>query len=73
MSIYLQTIREALARTGRAGAADPRHVEAWMRLEHGCLDGLSRQQFTEEVTIALQCVAAAPAADSEALAASFGL
>ncbi len=73
MSIYPQMIREAMARAGREGAADPRHIEAWMRIEHGCLDGLSRQQFTEEVTIALQCVAAAPAADSEALAASFGL
>ncbi len=73
MNHYQQVIREAMACSGRVGAADPRHIEAWMRIEHGCLDGLSRQQFTEEVTIALQCVAAAPAADSEALAASFGL
>lgn len=71
--MYQQMIREALARTGCVGAADPRHVEAWMRLEHGCLDGLSRQQVTEEVTIALQCIAGGPTADSEALAASMGL
>jgi hypothetical protein len=38
---------------------DPRHVEAWMRLEHPTLDGLSRQEFTEAVYAAL--------------AASFGL
>ena len=25
---------------------DPRHVEAWMRLEHPTLDGLSRSEFT---------------------------
>ena len=73
MSYYQQLIREAMPEIERLAAADPRHVEAWLRLEHGCLDGLSRQQFTEEVAIALQCVAAAPTADSEALAASFGL
>lgn len=73
MNHYQQSIREAMARTGRVGAADPRHIETWMRLEHGCLDGLSRQQFTDEVTIALQCVAAGPLADSEALATSMGL
>lgn len=73
MSACAQTIREALARAGHVGAADPRHIEAWMRLERGCLDGLSRQQFNAEVTVALQCVAAAPADRSEALAASFGL
>ena len=73
MSIYGQMIRETMARSGHVGAADPRHIEAWMRLEHGCLDGLSRQQFTDEVTIALQCIAAGPLGDSEALAASYGL
>lgn len=71
--MYRQMIRESMASAGRIAAADPRHVEAWMRLEHGCLDGLSRQQFTDEVTIALECVAAGPLADSEALATSYGL
>lgn len=73
MSSYSQLIREVMARTGRMEAADPRHVEAWMRLEHGCLDGLSGQQFTDEVRIALECIAAAPQADSEALATNLGL
>ena len=73
MSHYQQMIRESMAALGRIGTADPRLVEGWMRSEHGCLDALSRQQFTKEVTIALRCVAAAPTADSEALAASFGL
>lgn len=73
MNIYAQMIREAMARTGRVGAADPRHIEAWLRLEHGCLDAMSRQQFTDEVTIAMQCIAAAPKAESEALATSYGL
>jgi hypothetical protein len=73
MSAYRQMIRETMARTGHVATADPRHVEAWMRLQHGCLDGLSSQQFTDEVSIALRCVAAGPLSNSEALAASFGL
>ena len=32
---------------------DPRHVEAWMRLEHPTLDGLSRAEFTEAMYAAL--------------------
>jgi hypothetical protein len=66
-------VRESMAALGRVGAADPRLVEAWMRLEHGCLDGLSRARFTEDVTIAVACVAAGPRARSEALATSMGL
>jgi len=73
MSGYEQLIREAMARAGRVGAADPRHVEGWMRLEHGCLDGLSADQFRAEVKIALECIEAGPLADSESLAQSMGL
>lgn len=73
MSYYETTIRETLARIGRVGAADPRHIEAWLRLEHGTLNGLSPCQFTKEVGIALDCIAAGPVADSETLARSFGL
>jgi hypothetical protein len=72
-SYYAQIIREALARIGRIGAASPRHVEAWMRLEHGCLDGLGADQFRAEVRIALECIEAGPLADSESLAQSMGL
>jgi hypothetical protein len=73
MSYYQNAIRETMATIGRVGAADPRHVEAWMRIEHGCLDGLSRSRFTTEIEIALACIAAGPTADSESLAQSFGL
>ena len=73
MKGYQQMIRETMACTGRIGAADPRHVEGWMRLEHGCLDGLSRAQFATEVEIALACIAAGPIAHSESLAQSMGL
>lgn len=72
-SFYTQIIRETLAKIGRIGAADPRWIEAWMRLERGCLDGLSADQFRAEVKIALECIEAGPLADSESLAQSMGL
>ena len=57
----------------RTRDVDPRHVEAWMRLEHPTLDGLSRAEFEREIDLAVAAIATAGAADSEALAASFGL
>lgn len=51
---------------------DPRHVEAWMRLENGTLGGLSPDHFKSEVKIATMCVDAAPER-SEKLAKSYGL
>ena len=53
--------------------ADPRHVEAWLRVEYPTLDGLSRRELIEEIDIALACAREAGAEQSEALAASFGL
>jgi len=67
MSCYQQTIAQI------APAADARHVEAWMRLEHGCLDGLSREMFEREVHISVDCISQAGATESERLARSFGL
>ena len=52
---------------------DPRHIEAYMRLEHPTLDGLSRAAFHREVLIALDCLQATTKQDAEALAQSFGL
>ena len=65
------TYRDAI--TALAPDADPRWVEAWMRLEHPTLDGLSPERFAAEVRIALACIAEAGPQESEALAASFGL
>lgn len=73
MNHYQMMIRESMAALGRIGAADPRLVEGWMRLEHPTLDSLSRSQFDAEVKIALDCIAAGPLSDSEALATSYGL
>lgn len=70
--MYEEEIRKEAGRQWKVGA-DPRHVEGWMRLEHPCLDGLSREQFDSEVAVALACMEASSAGDSEALAESFGL
>lgn len=55
---------------------DPRHVEAYMRLKFGTLDGLSRQQFLEEVIEAERDILTARKIDAdmpEQLAQSYGL
>jgi hypothetical protein len=57
----------------RTRDVDPRHVEAWMRVEHPTLDGLSRERFIAEMHVALGCAIDAGPEASEALAASFGL
>lgn len=72
-SFYTDAIRETMAKLGKVGAADPRHIEGWMRLEHGCLDGLSAARFRSEVAIALECIEASTAEENEALAISEGL
>lgn len=72
-SMYQEMIRETMARMGRIGAADPRHVEGWMRLDHPTLDHLSASQFTREVKLALECVAAAQPEHSEDIAVSMGI
>jgi hypothetical protein len=57
----------------RTRDVDPRHVEAWMRIEHPTLDGLSRQEFIDAMYAALAAVIDAGPEESERLAASFGL
>lgn len=73
MSYYQRHIREELARIGRVGAADPRHVEGYMRLASGTLDHLSPAQFRAEVEFAMECVDLDGATVAEDLAQSFGL
>ena len=51
----------------------PRHIEAWMRLGHGCLDGLPEWKFNNEIKIAIDCIKHGGLEQSEKLAASFGL
>jgi hypothetical protein len=70
--MYQQMIRETVAKQGRIGV-NPRHVEAWMRLEHSCLDGLGKAQFDAQVAVAISCIDAATTKESESLAESFAL
>ena len=72
-SIYQQMIRETMARMGKVGACDPRHVEGWMRLDNPTLDHLSASQFTKEVKLAMECVAAAQPEHSEDIAVMQGV
>ncbi len=53
-SLYYQQIRNQIAKQGKIGI-DPRHVESFMRLEHSTLDGLSKTQFNNEVSIGIEC------------------
>ena len=69
---YSQMIRESLAAQGLLGH-DVRHVEAFLRLEHGTLDALSPAAFAREVAAAAACVDEAGPALSEDLATSHGL
>ena len=68
---YFGTIRNEIAKQGKIGI-DPRHVEAFMRLEHSTLDGLSKSQFSNEVSIGIQC-SEYDKVNAEKCAQSFGL
>ena len=52
---------------------DPRHIEAWMRVEHPTLDGLSREELLGAMYHAIADHLEAGDAMSESLAATFGL
>ena len=73
MKGYTHLIRESMAKSGRVGAADPRHIEAYMRLEHPTLDGLAPWQFDDEVKIALECIMCDGVINAESCAQSLGL
>jgi hypothetical protein len=70
---YQKIIRERLASMGYIGKYDPRHIEAYMRLEHSTLDGLSSAQFNKEINIAMDCVNLDGSDNAEKCAKSFGL
>lgn len=64
---YAKRIREL------APLHDPRHVEAFMRVDHSTLDHLSPSRFAHEVVIASRCVDEAGRVQSELLAQTYGL
>ena len=71
--MYQRLIKAELARTGFIGKYDARHIEAFMRLEYGCLDGLSKSKFAAEVKICRECIDAGGIVSAEDLAKSYGL
>ena len=70
--MYQETIKKIATEQGRPDV-DPRHIEAYMRLEHRTLDGLSRRQFTDEVELCIMCVDEVGTERAENCAASFNL
>lgn len=55
-----------------APSHDPRHIEAFMRSEHGTLDRLSPSRFRQEVRMAIACVNEGGIEFAEKLAKSYG-
>lgn len=72
MTSYQQMIREDAASMGLVGKVDPRHVEAWMRLEYGTLDARPRSDFRAFIRETIAIEQEAPG-ESEKCARSFGL
>lgn len=72
LSPYQTRMKEIAAGLNHSNT-DPRHIEAWIRLDRDCLDSLSAGQFTRQVKIALLCIVATGKDQSETLAASYGL
>jgi len=72
MSFYRKIIVEILADLGREDV-DPRHVEAYMRLQYGSLGHVDRETFRREARIAIECIKITGVDDAEELAESFGL
>ena len=52
---------------------DVRHVEAYIRLAHPTLDGLSYQELREDIRVALMCIKKDGTIVAERLAQSYGL
>lgn len=69
---YTAEIKRLLGVLG-VGSADPILVEAWMRSEHPALDGLSKEQFAQEVKLGWGMVTTCGKEASRRLAQSFGL
>ncbi len=70
---YARLIRDDLTTLGFIGRYDPRHIEAYMRLECGTLDGMSAFTFSVEVRLAAECIDAGGMAAAESLALSYAL
>jgi hypothetical protein len=67
--VYQKLIRELL--NGRE--YDPRHIEAYMRLQYGTLNHLSRDDFRREIRICTACIDSSGRENAEELAKDMGL
>lgn len=65
--------QQAIYASPAARGLDPRHVEAYIRLEHATLDSLTAAQFAQEIVIGAECVRSSGTENAEALAKSMGL
>lgn len=70
MTPYQEIIRETAAQLGHLGI-DPRHVMAWLLLEHGTLDHLGHDDFARGVTTF--AASGMTPAEADELAQSFGI
>ena len=52
---------------------DPRHIEAFMRLNYSTLSNLSKRTFNREIKIGIACIQQGGVDGAEKLALSFGL
>ena len=71
MTHYQKTINEIQEMFGYND--DPRHIEAYMRLQYGVLDHLSINDFRDEVEICHLCIKDGGINSAERLAESYGL
>lgn len=67
MSFYAKTFKELQPNY------DPRHIEAYVRLQYGTLDHLDHATFKREAAIAAACIDSARPGEPEELAQSYGL
>ena len=67
MSFYAQTLLSLQPEY------DPRHIEAYIRLEHPTLDGLTPDRLENEAFVARCCVDEGGKEAAEMLAQSYGL
>jgi hypothetical protein len=65
--------QRAIAVMKSAQGFDPRHIEAYMRLQHSTLDGLSKAAFAREVRLCVECIKQGGLEAAERNAQSFGL
>ena len=70
--MYTDLIKEIATEQGRPDA-NPRWIEAYIRLEYPSLNGVSRESFEREVAIGIACIDAAGPESAEECARSFGM